>query len=539
MQKFRKFFLIPSLIVSVTVISCEKQVPYNAYTYNHYFDNLKITEIKTQKSKYNYKDYDKNSFYTEMRYPISYSPSLGDVNFLVVPVWFTDSTDFIKETHRELVRSDIEATYLGNEEDVGWESVKTYYEKDSFGNLHIGGTVTEWYECGKSASEFYTSSGNTQTLLVNAVKWAKEKYGNLTEYDADKDGFLDSVILIYGAPEYNGLVSTYGGNYGKYSNMWAYTSFLGSTRHKKVSSPGPNTFFWASYDFMYSWGEADSRTGKSDCGLGDTRYATLDSHTFIHETGHLFGLDDYYDYAGGMSASLGFSMQDENVGGHDPFSRFALGWADAIIPTKTSKIRLKPMESSGEVILLSNSCTNNPFDEYFLVELYTPTGLNEFDTLHMYRNGYPTGPQKAGIRLWHVDSRLFTVTKYTSYDYTGKVTTKIEDGSILFATNNTSTTEAGGLDLAGSIKYNKLQTVRRDYFIYDEKGNIVNPSQPSRIYNSLLERDLFVTGDYFTMDQYRIQFANTYSLNSKKKFKWSIYFDEVTSEGATITVIKR
>ena len=64
--------------------------------------------------------------------------------------------------------------------------------------------------------------------------------------------------------------------------------------------------------------------------------------------------DGDYDYGWNSYTFAGaFSMQDHNVGGHDPFSMMALGWVDPYVPTESSTITLQPFESSGDVILLS------------------------------------------------------------------------------------------------------------------------------------------------------------------------------------------
>ena len=158
---------------------------------------------------------------------------------------------------------------------------------------------------------------------------------------------------------------------------------------------------------MYQSGEkAAARTGYS-YGYGDNRYCSLDTHCFLHEMGHMFGLNDYYDYSGQYQPAGGLSMQDLNVGGHDPYSGLLLGWASAYIPTSGCSIELKPYQDSREVVLLTPQWNeaNSPYDEYILIEYYTPTGLNQFDAEHAY-SGREQLPTESGIRIWHVDARL-------------------------------------------------------------------------------------------------------------------------------------
>ena len=55
-------------------------------------------------------------------------------------------------------------------------------------------------------------------------------------------------------------------------------------------------------------------------------HVIVDSHTFRHESGHIFGLEDLYDYSGNYLPMGGFTLQVNNLGDHDPYSRLALGW---------------------------------------------------------------------------------------------------------------------------------------------------------------------------------------------------------------------
>ena len=469
---------------------------------------------------------------------ISSTPSVGEANLLVIPVWFTNSGSYITTSSRENVREDIRKAYFGTNNETGWRSVKTYYEEESHGTLTMNGTVSSWYECGKKYSEYGTDNNSvdkTRALVKSATNWyfTQNASESRQTYDKDGDGYLDGVMLIYAAPDQQAANSSY-------DNLWAYCYWIQETSQKNVSNPGVNAFFWASYDFMYGQNKVMSRTGVSGPHNGDTNHCSVDAHTFIHEMGHMYGLDDYYDYSQQYNPAGGFSMQDYNVAGHDPFSSFALGWGKAYIPTESVTINLKPFATSGEMILLTPSFNSydSPFDEYMLLEFYTPTGLNAFDTTYQYDNRYPKGSQEIGIRLWHVDARLFY---YNSESYPNPAsvtfTTKpnIRNHAIYSAFTNTyykqndsSNAYLSPLGEANSEYYNfnALQLIRN------------NPSanyKPSDDFNT---NSLFRMGSSFNMNTFKNQFVKTGKLNKNIDLGFSFTVNNTIAEYATITITK-
>ena len=90
-------------------------------------------------------------------------------------------------------------------------------------------------------------------------------------------------------------------------------------------------------------------------------------------------------------------------------------------------------------VLKTNDYMNSPFDEYLVIELYTPTNLNEFDSKHLLSMGYPKGPNQSGIRIWHVDSRLMEMSRF---DYS--FATEIKTGSSYLFANSNSTDSTYG-----------------------------------------------------------------------------------------------
>ena len=340
--------------------------------------------IEPTEMRYTYSDYQANSFYGNM----DACPTVGNPKLLIIPIWFTDSKNFIATSARDNVRIDIALAYLGSAEETGWHSVSSFYAEESGGKVHLNGTVSDWYEINKASTYYYEETesesepGKVPSLVDQAANWYFTNHPSESrrDYDSDGNGHLDGVMLIYGAPDYG---SNPVGDVEEpdNQNLWAYCFWTGE--NPNTSSPTANVFFWASYDFIYDSSKAYTRTGKkSSYGGGNCSHCTVDAHTFIHEMGHVFGAEDYYDYSSQFCPAGGFSMQDMNVGGHDPYSVLAYGWSDPYIPTESCELTLHPFQSSKELILLTPqwNAYDSPFDEYLLLELYTPTGLNKFDS---------------------------------------------------------------------------------------------------------------------------------------------------------------
>ena len=462
--------------------------------------------------QHTYKDVAKNSVYT-----VDYCPNSGDVKLLIIPVWFSDSNSYIiSDTSRQKVREDIKTAYLGSVEETGWHSVKTYYEKESSYKLTIEGTVSEWYEPGISASQVSKNGDVTNALVTTAVDWYFSTHDeNKSNYDSDNNGYLDGVMLIYAAPDYRAL------NNDEYDNLWAYCNWLQMENDK--SYPIPNVYFWASYDFMYSEGmKARDRAGTS-YGSGKTTHCKIDAHTYIHEMGHVFGLDDYYDYGDNRyNPAGGFSMQDFNVGGHDPYSVMSLGWANPYVVSDNAKVSIGTFQKTRDVVLLSSNWNGigSPFDEYLLFELYSPTGLNELDSRFCYEA--VQGPNLVGIRVWHVDARLtycnelqrvgiynqpvFRYGNFTSDPKVGKENGNY--GLTVAFTNTVDKEDYGSVFGPDYDDYNILQLVRN--------------SKTAKIRNKdyISSRDLFTTGSYALSD-----FSSQFVKGRQNKMNNDSYFD--------------
>ena len=479
----------------------------------------------------NYQNYVDNN-----TYPFSNCPLEGEPKLLIIPIWFTDSTSFISSSKKGTVRSDISKAYFGSTTETGWHSVKSYYEAESSGIVSLSGVVSDWYECGKSYNYFADDGEATCDLVIEASDWYFNNSGaSKRDFDSDGNGYLDGVMLIYAAPNYVNL------NDRNASNLWAYCYWLQDPDLNNRYYPGPNVFFWASYDFMYSSGTyARNKTGKSQYGFGDTSHCSVDAHTYIHEMGHVFGLEDYYDYSEAEYCPAGgLTMQDLNVGGHDPFSVMALGWANPYIPQNSCTITLGSFQSTHDLILLTPEFNvyNSPFDEYILLELYTPTGLNSFDTAYSYLgNSIYRLPNAFGIRIWHIDARLVHIT---SSNIVNQQIVNVKENQI---TTNPDYNSRYGVTLAFSNTYNDTNygsILGSAYYDYNILQLIRKSStETHRTVSMFSSGDLFKAGSTFSLSEYSRQFVKGSKMNSGAAFGWNVSITSCTSSSATIELTK-
>jgi M6 family metalloprotease-like protein len=448
-------------------------------------------------------------------------PTTGSVKLLVIPVTFTD---FPCLSLCESRRTDIETTFFGNASETSWHSVKSYYHASSYGQFNLTGEVTPWYESPLTTKQFaelpaaspYTSAYDpTWTLLDDAISWVKTSTGrNLTEYDTDNDGFLDAVYMVYNNPNYSNY------NYPNYAlnrdnPFWAYTYWNYNNLNKaSLISPVGLTLVWSSYDFMY---EGYDVTG-------------IDAHTYIHELGHAIGLDDYYSYTSNdWGAAGGLDMMDFNILDHNAYSKYLLGWTKPFVldqSKNTTTISLRPFESSGDFFLLGNQWNGSAYDEYLIVEFYTPTGLNEKDALAPYPGNRVQGFTIPGIKIYHVDARL------GRYDYQSVTNQWIFNGYTdqIISTNTTATVIAH----SNSSGYSQNPNYRLLHLI--EAGG-TNTFKNGAIASN---QTLFTQGSTFNPKTNHSSFfyQSNGRFNDLSSIGYRIEFTSVTATEATMSVIK-
>lgn len=398
-------------------------------------------------------------------------PSTSDEPYhaLVIPVQFSND----KFTPQEL--ADLEIAFNGTEAQTGWESVASFYQKSSYGNLNIIFDVmdpftapntyqyyeTAWEYAYDYENELYKRYGE-EMLLVQALNYYNNSI-NYAQYDTNDDGCIDAVYLIYSAPvDY----SEYGSDF-----YWAYTTwFYGEEDFDGVF---PYYYLFAGVDFIYESTQKDPGSG-----YDEIKGLTINANTYIHETGHLLGLDDYYDYdedLGGNKGLGGADMMDYNVGDHNVYSKIMLGWITPTIVNDTTTLTIESMQamsSNGvKAILIPLNFNNSYFCEYLLIDLYTATGLNALGAGQ--DNPYLYGGASFGVRIYHVSSSANNPYKndYGSFTDYNNTDTQIALIKLIEADGETSLTEAGAWAASTDLWQtgSKLSTVFPKYTRNDGK----------------------------------------------------------------------
>lgn len=357
-------------------------------------------------------------------------PSIGNSKLLVIPVHLPGST-----YNTEAVRKDIEKAFFGD--DNRYPSVADYFATSSYGKLRLSGEVTDWFDVTK------TSVGNDlanvdedhirNVIIEEAVSWAVKEQGiSRSDYDGNGDGFIDAVYLVYDHYDYETVYDQY---YKGYTNITGndisgifvnHTLWTENTPFK--NAPEVSGYAWCSFASLYKGYCAKDANGYME--LDDLKSIDVDSHPFIHETGHLLGLKDYSN--GGDYNPLGkFSMMDNMTGDLDSYSKITLGWITPYIVYGTSNILLeKANKNDHSVIIIPSNFEDisdeiegvvktknqdkykysfNPFSEYIMVDMFTSDLLNEKDIGEGRVNYSNITNTKGGVRIYHVDSRLFTL----------------------------------------------------------------------------------------------------------------------------------
>jgi M6 family metalloprotease-like protein len=450
-------------------------------------------------------------------------PAQGNVNMLVIPISFSDASCETIPLGCEQTRDDLNQAFFGDPTTMRWHSVASYYHASSYGQLSIQGMVADWYTPNLTAVGL---SNNRALLTGQVINPALEAFATanpslLPTFDADSDGYLDAVYFIYSLP-----FNPEGAQYGDQKDVfWAFVSYQGAVSN--VARPTLFHYAWSSYDFMYQDGYYQrSDNGKVEWddnnepiffpwrdGQGNLQ---VDAHVYIHEVGHLLGLQDYYSYdqsKGDWGASGALDMMDYNVGDHNGFSKSILGWATPRVVSSPQTITLAPLATVGEVVIVKATHPNTLLDEYIMLEYYRPENLNLKDSVEPYAGRYPRMFTESGVKIYHIDARIGrwkVVQGLSTFDQ--YVTTLSQDAQYRHQIANTNTASRS----------------------FNPNHKLIHLLEASGV-NSFRHRGfatnatLFQTGDVFPVH-------DSFTFNDGTTFPFLITIENMQADGVTIQI---
>ncbi|WP_322354803.1 M6 family metalloprotease domain-containing protein [Paratractidigestivibacter sp.] len=213
-----------------------------------------------------------------------------------------------------------------------YESLHAYYQRASYGKLDIQVSQVVNYTA-KYPRSHYEGSSVPQALFVEALQ-AIDDDVNFADFDANNDGYIDSVYFQYAGPN------------GEWGSTWWPSKF--------------DTGYLAELAGL-------QLDGKKVCGCSKINTIAADGaaalflRTVIHETGHLLGLPDLYAYKSNPTGhGVGtFDMMSTNEGDQNGFFKWLLGWLDPedITFVYVSEAGVDVRRGTGEVAHYDDSAT--------------------------------------------------------------------------------------------------------------------------------------------------------------------------------------
>lgn len=418
--------------------------------------------------------------------------------------WSDETSKATADAH-----STIEKAYFGTVEDTGWNSLKTYFDAMSFSQIAISGFVSSWYTSTMSyasiaaspttGTEWYTDFADIMIAAL-ADFATKNPSFDTSGYDVNNDGYIDNVQFI-----------NTGNRDSAHELSWAFQTDS-SQFFKALSKTNPTigtlklgNVAWSNLGFL---GSPSDYVQLPEGSIG--------TRAIIHEFGHVIGIPDYYDteYTQDTTADRNYlsavgdwDMQAANCLDWNSFSKFSSGFVDPYVVRGNSgsvSVDLRPAATSGDCLIIpakSQDYNGTPFDEYLLIDLYTPEGLNEYDAGVLSTPSIPASKNDVdlmtpGLRIYHVDASLV-------------------DNALEF---NNVWGEAGGYLL------NLLQ-----------EGGTPTFTMKTEWRHSWTSSDLWKAGDSFQMANYSSSFVSG-KFNNGLDLGYTISVDSLSSASARVTI---
>ena len=320
---------------------------------------------------------------------VPYFPHTGSPKALVILAEFQDTTFTIQDT------KNVFTNYLMNEshftdkrynQDQNYKGVRGYFKDCSYGKFTPVFEVVGPIKLPK-AHDVYGEGNDRMDLLLADACAAVDEMVNFADYDANNDGIVDLVYVIYA-----GHSANTSGN--KDTNIWPKSGTI--TISNKFDGKSIRRYGVSN---ELNGSEKTSKNNKKINGIG----------LFCHEFSHTLGLPDIYAYKTDAEDQDNQGMELWDLmdggtgvrGGRVPTSYLAwerevMGWMN-IDELKNDSIinNLKSIDNGGKAYKIVNSKDKN---EYIVLQSMQKSAWNQGwgdgtygKGLFAYRISYPSG----------------------------------------------------------------------------------------------------------------------------------------------------
>lgn len=301
-------------------------------------------------------------------------PTTGTNKILVLCI---DFSDYTAQSTLTTINSAVFGT--GVSTNYPYESLHGYYDRASYGQLDLQGKVVGWYRPSYARTAMTQTSAGRENLIQEALQHYDTSV-DYSQFDNNGDGVIDYLAVLWSGP------STGWGSF-----WWPYQTSWSQTTAPALDGVTPGKYVWEG-EATWSKGEVIS---------------TFWPRTLIHETGHMLGLPDLYDYLSrangdtvGPDGGVGdYDMMDADDGDFNMFSKWLLGWVDPTViswVTRTQTLAPSCSNQTGSSLVVMPGADGGWDAEFFLIQ-------NRYK-VHDSNDRYMPGSH--GLQVWHIDARL-------------------------------------------------------------------------------------------------------------------------------------
>lgn len=356
------------------------------------FDLIAMRQLVTEpdNAKLVYRWYEKESSFIEAPIYDLYGsmPSQGEAKVAVFSVEFPDCKFSYKPSADEYEQA-VFGKADKNSKQFPLESIGAFYERSSKGSLKLSGKAFEY--TAKNPISAY--EGDIFHIdIINEVLDAFDSQIDFSDYDADKDGMIDSILIV--------VPGTAGDD-----NWWPTSGGYGGDHRKKLDG--------------LTIGHVIVGNQTIDAKNDYSGFC----QTYSHEMGHCMGLPDYYLYGvddfQGMHGSGGFELMDDAFGDFGAASKLMLGWykSDQISVYDSSKgeqsfVLNNSETDSGNCIIIPRGTLKDKYrSEFFIIEYAS------LDNNNLRIKDYWWKKTGTGVRIYHVEATENGNKWYPSWKY--------------------------------------------------------------------------------------------------------------------------